>query len=35
VDDNANTVTFPQAASVYFSNLSGNAAVKLTQVGLK
>jgi hypothetical protein len=34
VDDNANTVTFPQAASVYFSNLSGNAAVKLTQVGL-
>jgi hypothetical protein len=34
VDNDASTVTFPQAASVYFSNLSGNAAVKMTQLGL-
>jgi hypothetical protein len=35
VDNNANTTTFPQAASVYFSNLSGNAAVKMTQLALQ
>ena len=35
VDNNASTITSPQAASVYFSDLSGNVAVKLTQSALQ
>jgi hypothetical protein len=35
VDNNASSTTYPQAASVYYTPLSGNTIVKATQAGLQ